>query len=69
MEKLSKPPMPRKIQASSVRVDHGSECQAEPPRRRVVRPPDTCPDIYSHLLWIGPGTFLVSAYIHKQPLD
>ena len=36
------------------------------PRELVVHPPDAMADIYSHLRWIGPGTFLVAAYMHKR---
>lgn len=35
----------------------------------VAHAPDAMADIYSHLPWIGPGTFLVAAYIHKWTRD
>ena len=37
-----------------------------PRQYKLVAPTDTAADIYSHLQWVGPGTFLVAAYIHKR---
>ncbi len=35
-------------------------------RGTVSNLPDGMANIYSHLPWIGPGTFLVAAYINKR---
>ncbi len=53
------------IAASASRATHGSGSVAGH-RRTSVATPDAMADIYSHLRWIGPGTFLVAAYIHKR---
>jgi hypothetical protein len=66
MEKKSNPSMATRIREIAARVTCGRKWFAERRRLRVAHPPDAHPDIYSHLQWIGPGTFLVSAYIHKQ---
>jgi hypothetical protein len=34
-----------------------------------ARSPDARADIFEHLPWIGPGTFLVAAYVHKHRCD
>jgi hypothetical protein len=51
--------------SAAPRVSQGSE-RAARGQHKFVSPPDTAPDIYTHLQWIGPGTFLVAAYIHKR---
>jgi hypothetical protein len=33
------------------------------------RPPDESPHIRACLPWIGPGTFLIAAYMHKWQRD
>lgn len=54
------------LDASAAQAIHGSDRVSGRLRRLVAHSPDTMADVYSHLRWIGPGTFLVAAYIHKR---
>jgi hypothetical protein len=53
-------------EASALRVRGEGERVNRRPRGAVAHSPDGMADIYSHLPWIGPGTFLVAAYINKR---
>jgi hypothetical protein len=62
MKDLTNPPKPG---ARAPRMIRGIERDARH-QHKLVAPTDTAADIYSHLRWVGPGTFLVAAYIHKR---
>ena len=65
MEKLTKATTAATF-PDSARVIHRNARKSDRPGNRVAHAPGGQADIYSHLQWIGPGTFLVAAYIHKQ---
>jgi hypothetical protein len=66
MEKPSNPSTIATTHANAARVAYDTRVFARRRFRRLAQQSDTRSELYSHLQWVGPGTFLVTAYIQKR---